>query len=57
MTYRQLYACAAVLMLSIVASFGLMAYVLDIVSLPSPASVAVEYTRPHHIHAHFADAD
>jgi len=57
MSYRQLYACAAVLMLSIVASFGLMAYVLDIVSLPSPASVAVEYNRPHHIHAHFADAD
>lgn len=57
MSYRQLYVCCFLLMLSIVGSFGLLAVALDIVSIPDPALIAVEYNRPHHIHAHLADAE
>ena len=57
MTYRQLYLCCFLLMLSIVGSFGLLAVALDIVSLPDPAQIVVEYARPHHVHAHLADAE
>jgi hypothetical protein len=44
-------------MLSIVGSFGLLAVALGVVSIPEPAMIAVEYNRPHHIHAHLADAE
>ena len=57
MSYRQLYACCFLLMLSIMGSFGLLAVALDIVSIPDPAMIAVEYNRPYHVHAHLADAE
>jgi hypothetical protein len=42
MTYPQLYACAAVLMLSMVMAFGLFAWALDRIG-PRPALVPVHY--------------
>ena len=50
MTYPQLYACATVLMLAVVASFGLLAYVMDIITIPGPDQIVIEYNRPVHVH-------
>ena len=57
MSYRQLYVCCFLLMLSITGSFGLLAVALGVVSMPEPAQIAVEYNRPYHVHAHLADAE
>jgi hypothetical protein len=49
MSYPQLYTCAGILTLSMVASAWLLMWAIGLVSMPDPAQIAVEYSRPAHV--------
>ena len=51
MTFRQVYLCTALFTLSLIGSLGLLAIAFNIVSIPNPTQIAVEYARSgHHVH-------
>ena len=44
-------------LLSLLGSLGLLAFAMDVVSMPDPMQIKVEYARPYHVHNlnHVAD--
>ena len=52
----HVYTCAGGLVLTMFGVFALFIWSLDLVSMPDPAQIAMEYGRPAHVW-HEADSD
>lgn len=58
MTIRSLFFCMLLLTMSMAGSAILVAVMVGLVSVPDPAQVQIEWSRPYHPHHHdVADAD